>query len=190
MSTSVGRPRSAEADEAIIDAAVDLFVDRGYDGLTIEAVACRAGVGKSTVYRRFPGKLELLTAVFEERRPPEVAVPDTGSLRSDLMELARGLRSALLDSDLGRTIPAAVAAAARHPDVAEAHERLIRERRRKALAVVERAVARGELAPTTDADLVVDLVAGPIFYRAFVTRAPLDDEVLAEIVRHAAPSAV
>ena len=83
-----GRPRSVAADEAILDAATDAFIELGWDGLTIEGVAARAGVGKTTIYRRYPCRLDLLLAAAERLAEEKGAAPDTGSLRGDLLGLA------------------------------------------------------------------------------------------------------
>src|SRR4249920_852730 len=80
MSVRLGRPRSSEADQAILDAALEVFAGAGYDGLTIEAVADRAGVAKSTIYRRYQDKAELLLAAVECSAEISTPAPDTGSL--------------------------------------------------------------------------------------------------------------
>lgn len=178
----VGRPRSAAADQAILDATLALFADRGYDGLTIEAVAEAAGVAKSTVYRRYADKAELLLAAVECSANANTTPPDTGSLHDDLVGIARNLRHMLTRTDVGKTLPATLAAMARHPGLARAHRRFTSRRRRTSIAAVERGIERGEVAADTDPDLLVDMVAGPIFYRTLVTGAPLDDMTLDALV--------
>jgi AcrR family transcriptional regulator len=165
-----------------VEAVLDVFAAGGYDGLTIEAVAERAGVARSTVYRRYPAKDELLAGALEHLASVEPLDPDTGSVEGDLLEIARGLRR-LLRGRIGRTVPAALTAAARQPVVARDHRRLVALRRQPALAAVRRGVERGELDVDTDPDLLVDLVSGPVFYRHFLSGGPLDDAVLRELVR-------
>jgi AcrR family transcriptional regulator len=185
-SAAGGRPRSPEADEAIVAAAVDLFAQHGYEGLSIEAVAERAGVARSTVYRRYPGKFELvLAALGSPAHEDEAPAPDTGSLAGDLVALAGQLRDRFRSEHLGRTIIALVAAAAIQPELSHAHQAFVAQRRQRGLALVERGVARGELPAGTDADLLVDLVVGTVFYRSFVSLGPLDDATLTELVDRA-----
>ncbi len=180
--TRLGRPRSSAADQAILDATVALFAELGYEGLTIEAVADRAGVAKSTIYRRYTDKAELLLAAVECSTPGDGAAPDTGSLADDLYLVARNLRRVLTSTDAGRTLPATLAAMARHPALAHAHQAFLSRRRKAALAAVERGIERGEIAPGTDPDLLVDSVAGPIFYRIFVRHSAIDDRTLRTLV--------
>ena len=170
-----GRPRSAEADEAILDAAIELFADAGLEGLTVEGVAARAGVGKATVYRRYPGKLELVVAAWKACADVEAPPPDTGSIRGDLRELVDALVTRLTCTVVGRAMPMLVAEAARVPELSAEHQVIVREKRARVRAVVERAVVRGDLRAGIDPDLVVDACVGPIFYRFLVTRDPLDE---------------
>lgn len=177
-----GRPRSARADRAILAAALDLFAEVGYEGLTIEAVAARAGVARSTVYRRYPGKADLLVAAAARASDERRHVPDTGRLADDMAAVARRLHQMLDESDVGRSVPAAIAAAARHPELAEAHRSMVRRRRDETRAVIERGVARGELPAGVDAELALDLLAAPIFYRTLISREPVDDAYIARLV--------
>ena len=80
-----GRPRSTEADDAILDAALDQFCDFGYDGLSVERVAATAGVAKTTIYRRYPTKLDLVMAAIERAKEGARAPVGSGSLRDDLL---------------------------------------------------------------------------------------------------------
>ena len=84
-----GRPRSAEADDAILDAALDQFCDFGYDGLSVERVAAGAGVAKTTIYRRYPTKLDLVMAALARAKEGARAPVGSGSLRADLLDMAR-----------------------------------------------------------------------------------------------------
>ena len=165
-----GRPRSAVADEAILDAATEAFIECGWDGLTIEGVAARAGVGKTTIYRRYPGRLDLLVAAAERLAEEKGAIPDTGTLRGDLVALVDAYLRMLTDTRAGRAIPAMVAATARNPDVATAYRAFIAQRRRESAAPFARATRRGEIAADADVGLALDLLLAPLFYRTFVSR--------------------
>jgi AcrR family transcriptional regulator len=169
-----GRPRSPEADQAIVDAALAVFAEEGFDGLTMEAVAARAGVGKATVYRRYPGKAELVMRAASCLSAAEAPAADTGSLAGDLRAIARSLVHLLTGTVAGRCVPELVAALPRCAQLAGEHQRFIAARRRGTVDAVARAVARGELAADVDAELVADLLAGPIFYRHLVLRGRLD----------------
>src|SRR5437764_7831052 len=94
-----GRPRSEEADRAIVQATVDALVTEGYAGLSIEGVAARAGVGKATIYRRYASKAELLVEAVSERACIDDVLPDTGDLRADLTSIMRGLIDRLRGPD-------------------------------------------------------------------------------------------
>jgi AcrR family transcriptional regulator len=169
-----GRPRSAEADEAIVDAALAVFAEEGFDGLTMEAVAARAGVGKATVYRRYPGKAELVIRAASCLTAAAAPEADTGSLRGDLQALARNLVHLLTGTVAGRCVPELVAALPRCEQLAAEHEQFTAARRRLTVRAVQRAVARGEVPADTDTEIVADLLAGPIFYRHLVLRGRLD----------------
>jgi len=178
-----GRPRSVEVDASILEAATELFTELGFDGLCVEGVAARAGVSKATIYRRYPGKAELLIAAASALgRSAKGPMPDTGSLRDDLLELGRGYQRLLEDSDAGRAIPAMIVARHRDPELAEAHRSFIAERRAEAAGIVRRGVERAEIRADADVELVIDLVAGPLFYKILISGHVLDDGYVDELV--------
>lgn len=170
-----GRPRSAEADEAILDAAVDLFAEVGLDGLTVEGVAARAGVGRATIYRRYPCKLDLVVAASRSFAFDGESHPDLGSTRDELRALVDWLINMLTGTALGRAMPTMVADRARIPELAQAHREIVREKRACHREVVLRGIARGDLRPDVDPEAVIDAYLGPIFYRFLISDAPLDD---------------
>ena len=179
---SPGRPRSAEADEAILGAAIELFADAGYEGLTVEGVAARAGVSKATVYRRYPGKLDLVVAACKAYADVGRAAPDTGTTRGDIAEIVDSLIATLTDTALGRALPMLVAEGARVPELFVEQQAIVQEKRSRIRTVVERAVARGDLRDDVDLEYVVDACVGPVFYRFLVTHAPLDARFAAALV--------
>jgi AcrR family transcriptional regulator len=168
------RPRAVQADEAIREAALALLRELGYAGLTIEGVAARAGVAKTTVYRRWPSKAELAFEVG--LHPSDLGLaPDTGSLAGDLAEVA-----ARIVRSLGRPV-AAEALAGLLGDVrrdrtlmATLVDRFIGSERAWMAAILERAARRRELAGPTDPALVLDLLLGPLLARAFFTGGSVD----------------
>jgi AcrR family transcriptional regulator len=173
-----GRPRSAEADRAILRAAVDLLADEGYGGVTMEGVAARAGVGKATVYRRWPCKSALVVDAVDACKESASQPPDTGSVREDLLAFVRGFMHHLRTSDAGRVMPALVAELARSPELAAAfREGFVAPRRARILEAVRRGVERGEVREGVDAELVADGVVALLMHRFLVTGMAIDDEL-------------
>jgi AcrR family transcriptional regulator len=171
-----GRPRSAEADRAILRAAVDLLADEGYGGMTMEGVAVRAGVGKATVYRRWPSKSALVVDAVSACRENSGPPPDTGSARGDLLAYVRGVLHHLRTSDAGRVMPALITELARSPELARAfREGLIQPRRARIVEAVQRGVERGEVREGIDPEVVADAVVALLQHRFLVTGMQLDD---------------
>jgi len=162
-----GRPRSAEAHQAILKATLELLVEGGFRGLSMDGVAARAGVGKATIYRRWRSKTELVGEAIK-LLSEGVELPDTGSLRGDFLEIARFAMRAtnLPESTL---VPRLLAEATGDPALHEIFFRELVVPRRNALKMfLERAQARGELRTDLDLDLAVDLLIGPIVYRLLI----------------------
>jgi AcrR family transcriptional regulator len=180
--TRAGRPRSPRADQAILEAATDVFIDRGWDGLRVEDVAIRACVGKTTIYRRYPSKLDLLLAAAEQLCAEKGPVPDTGSLRGDLSAYATTYLRMVTTTRTGRAIPEMVAAMARHPELTAPYRQFFAERRASWLVLIDRGVVRGELPAEVDREQLVDLIVGPLFYRAFVTHRDADPDYVDRLV--------
>ena len=168
-----GRPRSAVADASILEAATELFCDLGYEGLSFEGVAAKAGVGKTTIYRRYPTKLDLVMAVNGCLSAGMMPEPNTGRLRDDLVVLARNFHAMLSQTDAGRAIPKVLAAKLANPELARAHEAFVAGRRDITIGVIRRGIERGELPSETDPTLIADLITGPLFLRVFVTGQPV-----------------
>jgi AcrR family transcriptional regulator len=185
-----GRPRDAGADDAILGAVVELLVEVGFGGLTIDAVAQRAGVGKATIYRRWDGKERLvLDALAVERKPVEV--PDTGTLRGDLLAFYLPMIEPVAQQTAVRLMPALAAEAAVSPELADRLRSFIADRRAPAMAVMERGRDRGEIAADADLDLCIDQLTGALVYRLFFTGEPVTAEVVERavslVLRGAAP---
>lgn len=178
-----GRPRSAEADRAILRATVDLLADQGYGGVTMEGVAARAGVGKATVYRRWPSKSALVVDAVDACRERAWQPPDTGSVREDLLAFVRGFMHHIRTSDAGRVMPALVAELSRSPELAAAfREGFLHPRRAKVLAAVRRGVDRGEVRAGVDPELVADGVVALLMHRFLVTGMEIDDDLPERVV--------
>ena len=182
-----GRPRSEEADRAILDTCIEILGEVGYASLTIEAVAARAGVGKSTVYRRFPSKAAMVTAAAYRIRARELPVPDTGSLRGDLIALVENGSRLLSEGPWGPLIAAVASEALSDREVEVARLRFWRERFDTLAVIVNRAVERGECPADVDTDALLERALGPMFLRYLVTGAPLDAGAAERIVEEAIP---
>jgi AcrR family transcriptional regulator len=165
--------RSARVRAAVLAATVDELAERGYGDLSIEAVAARAGVNKTTIYRRWSGRPALVLDAMLEFSRQTVPVPDTGTLAGDLLELGSSIASNLASPAVLAVLRALVAAG-REPAIAEASRRYWRARFDLVAEVVERASARGELMPRAPSDAIVEALIGPLYLRALVTGGVLD----------------
>jgi AcrR family transcriptional regulator len=159
-----GRPRSEEAHRAILAAVVELLSEHGLGGLTIESVAARAGVGKTTIYRRWDTKNELVLEAMEQLRPPGPP-PDTGSLIGDLNALVAVQRARLEATQLPRVIPRVLGESLDEPELhAQIVERAVTPIRGILEEIVRRALDRGELREDLDVDTLVDVLhAAPVY---------------------------
>ncbi|MCP3983125.1 MAG: TetR/AcrR family transcriptional regulator [bacterium] len=162
---TAGRPRSEEAHQAILTATLDLLSEVGFSALTVEGVAHRAGVGKATIYRRWPSKLPLVVEAFGEL--PAFEDVDSGSLEGDLKAMLKRFLESFVATPLATAYPSLAAERAHNPDLGELLDPMLRRRRQPLARAFERARERGELAPGVDADLAADLVVGPIAVRLF-----------------------
>ncbi|MEU0566890.1 TetR/AcrR family transcriptional regulator [Nonomuraea sp. NPDC005983] len=166
--------------QEIFDATLRLLAEKGYDGLTVEGVAERSGVNKTTIYRWWPSKAALLGAALVEADVLGFEPPDTGSLRGDLVQLVEGVRRLLTEPPARDIAVAALAAAVDHPELDGRRffaDRFVRERE-----IFERAARRGELRDGIDPMLVVDLLAGAVWVRAVFRGLPLPDGFAADVV--------
>lgn len=163
---SRGRPRSADADQAIFAAAIELLSSRGLHQLSMEAVAEKAGVGKATLYRRFASKRDLVEAALRTIRSVGPA-PDTGTVRGDLGRLIkREIAASKRIKGLERFAPRLLADAADDPELsALAHETVLTTDRGRIDEVLRRGVERGELRDDLDLELAIDLLHGALIYR-------------------------
>ncbi|MBN3870914.1 TetR/AcrR family transcriptional regulator [Nostoc sp. JL33] len=159
-----GRPRSIHADQAILQATLDLLAEVGYESMSIEAIASRAGVGKTTIYRRYTSKEELVADAIESLRD-DLLIPDTGRFWGD-MDILINNAATKIDSPLGRqTLALIISTASSNPQFAEVYWTKYTKLRREAFSkVLERAKFRGEIHKDADVDLIIDLVSGSLYY--------------------------
>ncbi|MEV4481128.1 TetR/AcrR family transcriptional regulator [Micromonospora coxensis] len=170
---SGGRATRGPRGAAAIHAAVlDLLATGGYAGLTIEGVARRSGVNKTTLYRWWPSKPALVAATFRYAVARELPVPDTGSLRGDLVALVRS-KAAFLGEGPGRLAADVLAHTGADPELARLADELLGQHSTHVAEITGRARARGELTGPVDDLLLADLLLGPVWLRAVVTHRPL-----------------
>jgi len=163
-----GRPRDPSYDRVILDATLQILFDKGYAGLTIDGVAARTGVGRPTIYRRWPSKPALVIAAMAESVGLS-PIGDSGVLRDDLLQFQREQVKLMNSSESRRITAGLVADLATDPELSEAYFRdYIAPRRESVKQALQRGVERGELRSDADFDLIYDLLLGPLFMRAVV----------------------
>lgn len=181
VATTHGRGEARE--EAILLATLALLAEVGYDQMTMDAVAARARASKATIYRRWPGKAELVvTAVKRHAGSPMATPPDTGGLRQDLLAVLEVMRASLTGQDAALILGLMIAMR-RDPELARTvRGQVVDDKREVFGAVIGRAVARGDLPATVDHALFVEISSAMLFSRLFVTGEPLDDAFIHHLV--------
>jgi AcrR family transcriptional regulator len=178
---TAGRPRSEEAHQAILDATLELLQEVGFSALTVEGVASRAGVGKATIYRRWPSKLPLVVEAFGQL--PSLEDVDTGSLEDDLAQMLSSYLELFHTTPLAAVLPSLAGERAHNPALGQLFDPVMRGRRQPLTRAFERAIARGELPADLDVYLAADLVVGPIAVRLFFTGSRIQPEMVGPMVR-------
>ncbi|MFI2782525.1 TetR/AcrR family transcriptional regulator [Streptomyces sp. ALB3] len=181
--------RTARVRESVLRAAGDALVEQGFDRLDLADVARRAGVGKTTVYRRWSTPAGLVADLLTDMAEQSVPRTDTQSLDEDLRANARLVVRTLTDERQGPLFAAVVAAATCDARTAEALHRFYAVRVREWAGCVDAAVARGELPSGTDAREVIRAVSAPLYYRLLASGDPLDDAVADRAAEAAAVAA-
>jgi AcrR family transcriptional regulator len=174
--------RSARVVRDVLDATVDVLAHAGYAALSFEDVAARAGVSRTTVYRRWPEKQDLVRAALLRMAEEQPVAPDTGALRSDLLA---GIRLKLADEELRERdagLVQALMAELGDPELV-ALARVVRDRfLRPFVAAVERAIVRGELPAGTDPMLVIDPFLAPVHFKTCTFGEEVEDEYLERLI--------
>jgi AcrR family transcriptional regulator len=167
---------------AAIAATLTELAEAGYSALSLESVARRAGVHKTTLYRRWGTREDLVLDAMLDRAGERISVPDTGSLREDLLELGRTAAANAATPEVAAMARAVVAQAPHDSRLAAANRRFWDERLALDAAIVERAIERGEVAAGVEARQVIESLLGPIHLRLLLTGEPIDDAFLQDIV--------
>ncbi len=170
-----GRPRDPQTDRAILGATIELLAEVGYLQVSVAEVARRAGVSKPTVYRRWAKKSQLVVEALVTQMLPGTEAP-SGSAADELLALTEQLISTLTRTPLGRVLPGLVAEMAADAELAHSYRDLVIEpNRARWRAAVQRGIERGELASDTDVELVLNALAGPLYFSLLITGDPIDD---------------
>ena len=165
-----GRPRSAEAEQAILNATLRMLGTQGVAGTTIEGVAAEAGVGKTTIYRRWPTKTDLILASISDLVPPGDP-PDTGSMAGDMAAVAETQRRRLAGSGLAGIVPRVLAESMSDPELHDAFvTRVVDPFRAMLRLFIERGIERGELRPDLEVEPLVDLLHSIPIYKMLMSR--------------------
>lgn len=178
----VGAPLRASVTRAIERAALDVLTEQGFGRLSMELVARRAGVGKAALYRRWPSKDAMIVDLVSEVGLEYAAAPDTGSLESDVAAFLRNAGAILAQPDVARIasqVYAELATASRLAGLIRAVMQPIK--RERTTALLDRAIARGELRAGVDVELAADLLSGPLYWRVVVQRSPASTEVVDQL---------
>lgn len=187
---SPARPKPAGAavldpdvTDAIASALLEEIADKGYLGMSMDGLARRAGVGKAAIYRRWASKEHMTIEVLKQVSHTDQDIPDHGSLRADMRAAVEDVRSWLSDGRMGQVFPDILAEGMRSEVMAELLTDTIgAPRRRRATAMLDRAVERGELSPQADRELILDILGGMVFWRMIARRREISDAFVEAVV--------
>ncbi|HET7357528.1 MAG TPA: TetR/AcrR family transcriptional regulator [Nocardioidaceae bacterium] len=167
-----GRPRDPSTDEHIVAAAAELMLSRGFDKMTVDDVATRAGVGKATVYRRWPSKDDLAVAAMEQVYGAEVPEPDTGSVEGDLRRSYQDVLASASSPAGHDLLRASITESLRDERIAGLYREASQRREARTRRALERAISRGEVRQDADLDVLAQWLDGLLAFR-MVTQRPL-----------------
>ena len=181
-------PRVERSRRVILEAVLEELGEVGYGAFTIEGVAARAGVGKSTIYRHWGGKLELVEDAFRTLKA-QAKVPETGSFRERVVGYLQELAGLVAESVYSTCMPALIDAAERDPGVREFHSRFSADRRAVLVELLRSGIESGDLPGSTDPELLADALVGPIVMRRLLMGAPCAVELVPRLVEQILPAA-
>lgn len=172
----------------MLAAALELLEESGVGAFSVDEVARRSGVAKTTIYRHWPTREKLVLDACA-RLSDEHEVPDTGTLSADLHAFLTAIARLLQTANWSVVLPSIVDAAERDADFASVHSEIQRGHAAPVHEIVGRAIARGELPADTDPATMAAILLGPLFYRRWFSREPLDDTFIGAVIRHALAAA-
>jgi AcrR family transcriptional regulator len=173
--------RSARVRAAVLQATLEAMAEHGPGGVMVSEIARRAGVHASSVLRRWGTAENVMLDAMLTRSEEILPVPDTGTLRGDLIALARQV-AAYLASPLGAALARTLAVAEDDPELADGRAQFWRTRFSSSQVVIDRAIERDELAAGTDPQLALELLIGPLHFRALLSRQTVDDNLIDQLV--------
>jgi len=176
--------RVRRSKEVVLGATFDLLTESGLDGVSVDEVSRRSGVAKTTIYRHWAARSALILDACSQISA-EQEVPDTGSFEGDVTALLTDLATLLATARWSSVVPSMIDAAERDPDLAHIHSRIQMGHTAPLQAVIARAVRKGEIPASTDPSALIAALVGPLFYRRWFSREPLDDAFVRSIVRTA-----
>ena len=177
-----GRPRSPETREKILKAAYEMLNEVGFMDLTIEGVAARSGVGKPTIYRRWRTKAALAMDAFLEAVNPELTFPDTGTAKEDFREQMQKIVK-LMNSPRGEVLASVIGCGQADEElIAAFRENWLIPRRKDAKRIFQRGIEREELRADVDAEVAIDALYSPLFYRLLLKHQPLTKDFVNELI--------
>jgi AcrR family transcriptional regulator len=180
--------RIERSRHAVLTAALELLGESGVGGFSVDEVARRSGVAKTTIYRHWPTR-EALVVDTCSRLSAEQQIPDTGSLEADLTAILTNIAHLLQTANWSAVLPSIIDSAERDPEFAELVSQIQRGHATPLREALQRATRKGELPARTDLSTTVAALLGPLFYRRWFSREPIDDEfVYATIKRAIAPA--
>jgi AcrR family transcriptional regulator len=175
-------PRVVVSRERVLTATLELLTETGLGGLTIDDVSKRSGVAKTTIYRHWPNRTALVVDACLRMADGNEDPPDTGSLEGDLKAVLTNLAELLVTARWSSILPSIVDAAERDPEIAEVHSKLQRWHAAPLRAALERAALREEIPPETDLSAIAAALRGPLYFRRWFSREPIDDRFVDLIV--------
>ena len=182
MDKKIGRPRSEETKKAILTASYELLLENGFNAVTVEGIAERAGVSKATIYKWWSNKAAVVLDGFFAATESMLQVPDTGSTREDLFLQVNSL-AAFITSSKGKVITQLIAEGQFDKNIAEEYRiRYFNPRRLISRNIIERGIQRGELKKDIDVELSIDLIFAPLFYRLLITGGTVDSAYVKSLI--------
>ena len=174
-------PRTVRSRAAILQATVELMVERGVHTVSVDAIVERSGVAKTTVYRHWPTREALVMAAWQTLVPTDDVDP-SGTMREQLRTLALAFATRIGTPPMSLLLPDLMAASARDPKMRAMYDEVVRSRRRPLMETVQRGITAGLLPPSTDAELVSQLILGPIAYEQLLRHAEVDPAFVDHLV--------
>ncbi|MBV7272609.1 TetR/AcrR family transcriptional regulator [Clostridium sp. PL3] len=184
MEKKLGRPRSEKTKKAILTAAYELLLEKGFGTVTIEKIAKKAGVSKATIYKWWPNKAAVIMDGFFDAAVVRLPIPDTGSTINDMIIQVNNLSKFLVSRE-GRVINEIIAEGQYDQKLAKTYRTIyFRPRRLDSRYILERGISRGELKEDLDIELIIDLIFGPLFYRLLITGDVVDEDFIKKLVSY------